>query len=446
MSTTIKVRRGAASLWTSNNTVLADGELGYESDTGKFKIGDGTTHWNVLEYILPQSDVSTLIQTAVSNAISAHVSSQQGIYATEIELTGVVQSLSNYATMSAVGSAITNALAGLPGADLTAYATKAGLSTAISDQATADAVIYPTKTSVNSDLAARALQADFAAHAGQAYHTAGFVGIEYAGSVSVARPSAAGMVVWSKFPTKPTNMTTSDIWLQPDAGSQVPVYLAEMTFEGYAADAVLGTVSNGSGTPFDVVSIGTGGGTANARASIVGGGTRAGEFHVGATAGTTYAMYRGAVGMKTKITVGALWITPGTLPVANLQLVRTRKDSTGGGSYVTAPAIRYNSTNNKFEWLGSDGAVKWTSVQSALTSVPYYILEMEIDCDNQHMRGWVTPSTTGVSELVGDTTTVVAVGTQLDEYGIGSLSNVANSTQQFAWFRVADINVRLNAA
>jgi hypothetical protein len=41
--TQIQVRRGTASQWTSANTTLASGEWGFESDTGKVKIGDGAT-------------------------------------------------------------------------------------------------------------------------------------------------------------------------------------------------------------------------------------------------------------------------------------------------------------------------------------------------------------------------------------------------------------------
>ena len=48
--TTIKLRRGTASEWTTNNPILAAGEMGIETDTRKFKFGDGTTPWNTLAY------------------------------------------------------------------------------------------------------------------------------------------------------------------------------------------------------------------------------------------------------------------------------------------------------------------------------------------------------------------------------------------------------------
>lgn len=48
--TQIQVRRGTAAQWTSGNPTLAAGEWGYETDTGKVKIGNGSTAWNSLAY------------------------------------------------------------------------------------------------------------------------------------------------------------------------------------------------------------------------------------------------------------------------------------------------------------------------------------------------------------------------------------------------------------
>lgn len=55
MSTKIQIRRGTASQWTSANPVLLSGEQGYETDTKKIKIGDGTTSWNSLPYAFIES-------------------------------------------------------------------------------------------------------------------------------------------------------------------------------------------------------------------------------------------------------------------------------------------------------------------------------------------------------------------------------------------------------
>ena len=51
IKTTFKVRRGLADTWKQQNPVLAYGEPGFEKDTYKLKIGDGTTEWNLLPYV-----------------------------------------------------------------------------------------------------------------------------------------------------------------------------------------------------------------------------------------------------------------------------------------------------------------------------------------------------------------------------------------------------------
>jgi collagen type VII alpha len=48
--TTIQHKRGTAANWTSSNPVLEAAEIGYETDTGKFKIGDGVNVWSALPY------------------------------------------------------------------------------------------------------------------------------------------------------------------------------------------------------------------------------------------------------------------------------------------------------------------------------------------------------------------------------------------------------------
>ena len=48
--TLIQNRRDIASKWTSVNPTLAVGEFGVETDTNKFKIGDGVTPWQNLAY------------------------------------------------------------------------------------------------------------------------------------------------------------------------------------------------------------------------------------------------------------------------------------------------------------------------------------------------------------------------------------------------------------
>jgi hypothetical protein len=47
----IQHRRGSAAEWTVNNPILFAGELGYETDTTRIKVGDGVTQWVNLAYV-----------------------------------------------------------------------------------------------------------------------------------------------------------------------------------------------------------------------------------------------------------------------------------------------------------------------------------------------------------------------------------------------------------
>jgi hypothetical protein len=72
MSVTIQLRRQTAANWTSNNPILNQGEIGFETDTKRFKIGDGSTHWTSLAYVfisaIPGSGMY-LDETTVSGSV-----------------------------------------------------------------------------------------------------------------------------------------------------------------------------------------------------------------------------------------------------------------------------------------------------------------------------------------------------------------------------------------
>ena len=67
MATRMQQRRGTASQWTSANPILNAGEMGWESDTNKFKIGDGTNHWADLDYFI---DVNSTVNPAFGSSIT----------------------------------------------------------------------------------------------------------------------------------------------------------------------------------------------------------------------------------------------------------------------------------------------------------------------------------------------------------------------------------------
>jgi hypothetical protein len=67
MATRMQQRRGTAAQWTSANPVLNAGEMGWESDTNKFKIGDGTNHWASIDYF---ADINSTVNPAFGSSIT----------------------------------------------------------------------------------------------------------------------------------------------------------------------------------------------------------------------------------------------------------------------------------------------------------------------------------------------------------------------------------------
>jgi hypothetical protein len=66
MADLIQIRRDTAANWTSANTVLAQGELGAETDTSKIKIGNGSTAWNSLSYLINTNGYAVYTDTTAN--------------------------------------------------------------------------------------------------------------------------------------------------------------------------------------------------------------------------------------------------------------------------------------------------------------------------------------------------------------------------------------------
>lgn len=60
MASQIQLRRDTAANWTSSAPTLAQGEIGYETDTNQFKIGDGSTAWASLSYFVDTDSIDAL--------------------------------------------------------------------------------------------------------------------------------------------------------------------------------------------------------------------------------------------------------------------------------------------------------------------------------------------------------------------------------------------------
>jgi hypothetical protein len=61
-------RRGTAAQWTAANPILAAGEIGFATDTSKFKMGNGTSTWSQLEYFANAAELEQAITNVVGLA------------------------------------------------------------------------------------------------------------------------------------------------------------------------------------------------------------------------------------------------------------------------------------------------------------------------------------------------------------------------------------------
>jgi hypothetical protein len=68
MATRMQQRRGTAAQWTAANPVLAAGEIGFETDTNKFKMGNGTSAWASLAYFANATELAAAIDAVVGIA------------------------------------------------------------------------------------------------------------------------------------------------------------------------------------------------------------------------------------------------------------------------------------------------------------------------------------------------------------------------------------------
>lgn len=60
MADRIQIRRDNKAKWADLNPILAAGEMGFEIDNNRLKIGNGITAWNSLPYVT-ETDWSTII-------------------------------------------------------------------------------------------------------------------------------------------------------------------------------------------------------------------------------------------------------------------------------------------------------------------------------------------------------------------------------------------------
>jgi hypothetical protein len=77
MADRIQIRRDTAANWASINPILAQGEMGIETDTLQFKVGNGTAAWNSLAYLITATSGSVVSTNGTQTLTNKTLTSPQ---------------------------------------------------------------------------------------------------------------------------------------------------------------------------------------------------------------------------------------------------------------------------------------------------------------------------------------------------------------------------------
>ncbi len=145
-------RRGTAAQWTAANPILAAGEIGFETDTSKFKMGNGSSAWSSLTYFANAAELASIIDGAPEllntlNELAAAIGDDPAFFTT------VGQNLTAHINDSTMIHGI---------ADTSALALQSHVNTAASDAASALAAHASDTTLVHGiqDMTALALKSE----------------------------------------------------------------------------------------------------------------------------------------------------------------------------------------------------------------------------------------------------------------------------------------------
>jgi hypothetical protein len=114
MAVRMQQRRATALQWLEANPILEPGEIGFETDTIAFKIGDGINTWDLLDYF----ETATALQGTIDDYIPL-TEKGAALGVAELDANGFVPSsqldidLTAYYTSTEVDTEISTAVAGL---------------------------------------------------------------------------------------------------------------------------------------------------------------------------------------------------------------------------------------------------------------------------------------------------------------------------------------------
>jgi hypothetical protein len=97
----IQLRNDTAANWTTSNPTLQAGELGHETDTGKFKLGTGGLDWTALPYASILPGVGAIVNADI-NASAAIADTKLATISTAGKVSGTAITSGNMTTSGTV--------------------------------------------------------------------------------------------------------------------------------------------------------------------------------------------------------------------------------------------------------------------------------------------------------------------------------------------------------
>jgi hypothetical protein len=151
MATRMQQRRGTADQWLTADPVLDVGEIGFETDTNSFKIGDGVNSWTLLDYFTNETGLAASLEDYI---LATEKAAPNGV--ATLDANGFVPAeqldidLTAYYTSAEVDAEI----AAIPAPDYTGLATETYADTAAATAAAAVVDAAPGTLDTLNELAA----------------------------------------------------------------------------------------------------------------------------------------------------------------------------------------------------------------------------------------------------------------------------------------------------